>query len=459
MRTLDLSVAGVVASVFLFGSVGSVSAQDIWRAEQADLQFEREVRSTYLIQFRSSVAPSEIKGRANAIAARFGGQIKYTYERVFPGFAIRMNAAAMARLLDADDLGILKISRDEIVSIFAKGDKGPPPGKGGNSDSGGSSCPETLGWNIERVTPIIQDSDGTDSSQPTCNVTEGNTTVQPNYSGSSIKVCVIDTGIAEHIDLNNKSFDTPYNFTNDKSADDLHGHGTHVAGIIGAFANNDNGVVGVAPGVGVYPIKVLNRRGSGSLSGVMMGVQAAAEEDCTIANLSLGAATLSTVIDDAVLCASGINAYGTEPGAFVCTDNSVVFTLAAGNSTKEIDGYSPARVGDGNNKIFTIASFGLGDALRPDDWSYFSNFSGNEKVDFALPGGGILSTVKDGEYKTYSGTSMAAPHMAGLLVRYLEGGGTYLSVDNDILKFGGDVQRDDVFENLIYDWYDIIVDK
>jgi len=136
-----------------------------------------------------------------------------------------------------------------------------------------------------------------------------------------------------------------------------------------------------------------------------------------------------------------------------------LFTLAAGNSIKTIDGYSPARTGHENDKIFTIASFDLGGVGKLDDWSWFSNFTGLKVVDFALPGGGILSMVKDGEYDTYSGTSMAAPHMAGLLVRYLDNGGTQADVDNSILSNGGQVQRDDIYENFIDgDYYDIIID-
>ena len=105
MRALDLSVAGVVASVFLFGSVGSVSAIEPFDLNSVSLQYQREVRSTYIIQFRADVAPSEVQGRANAIAARFQGQIRHTYTRALSGFAIRMNSTAVARLLDADDLG------------------------------------------------------------------------------------------------------------------------------------------------------------------------------------------------------------------------------------------------------------------------------------------------------------------------------------------------------------------
>ena len=146
MRVFNLGVAGVVASVFLFGSVGGVSAIEPFDLSSVSLQFQREVRSTYIIQFQADIAPSEVQGRANAIAARFQGRIRHTYTHALNGFSIRMNAAAMARLLDADDLGIARISRAVIMTVAQSNDnaanptKGPPPGKGGG---GGIELSET----------------------------------------------------------------------------------------------------------------------------------------------------------------------------------------------------------------------------------------------------------------------------------------------------------------------------
>ena len=165
-----------------------------------------------------------------------------------------------------------------------------------------------------------------------------------------------------------------------------------VAGIIAA-KKNDIGVVGVAPGATVIPVKVLSSSGPGSTSGVIAGVNhvAANGKPGDVANMSLGGGVSST-LDKAVIAAAS---------------KGVIFTLAAGNSATSVTGASPARVNAAN--IYTISAV---DSL--DQFASFSNFGLG--VDFAAPGVGIYSTYRDGGYATLSGTSMAAPHAAGLFL-------------------------------------------
>ncbi len=215
------------------------------------------------------------------------------------------------------------------------------------------------------------------------------------YSGSK-KAWVIDTGIQlNHPDLNVDQSIGFSAFTRGKDAsfDDGNGHGTHVAGTIAAI-DNDFGVVGVAAGATVVSIKVLDSRGSGSNSGVIAGVDfvGANANNGDVANMSLGGGA-STALDNAVLAAAS---------------KGIVFVIAAGNSGANANNFSPARV-NGNN-IYTISAMNSSDV-----WASFSNFA-NPPIDYCAPGVGVNSTWISSGYRSISGTSMAAPHAAGVLM-------------------------------------------
>ena len=189
----------------------------------------------------------------------------------------------------------------------------------------------------------------------------------------------------------------------ESSPNDLHGHGTHVAGTIAAKANTI-GVIGVVPGAQVVAVRVLDRRGSGSNSDVIAGVEyvATVGNAGDVANMSLGGG-VSQALDTAVLNASSV----------------VKFALAAGNESENAMNHSPARAGgvNANDNVYTIASFAQGASATDnvDPWSSFSNY-GKPPVSYAEPGSSILSTYKGGGYATMSGTSMATPHFAGILL-------------------------------------------
>lgn len=266
------------------------------------------------------------------------------------------------------DPSIELVEQDRFVALA------PPPGKGksgGGGDSGGTPDPQETPWGIKAVGGA--------------------------HSGSGKRVWIIDTGVdQDHPDLNVNTSLSKTMFTSgrdSKSPDDKNGHGTHVAGTIAALDNNVQ-VVGVAAGAEVVGVKVLDSRGSGSYSTVIAGVDYVASNGSSgdVANMSLGGPA-STALDNAVISAA---------------NNGILFALAAGNDATNAGNQSPARVNHSN--VWTVSAH--------DSTGKFASFSnyGNPPVDYAAPGVSIKSLWKDGGVNTISGTSMASPHMAGVLI-------------------------------------------
>jgi len=213
------------------------------------------------------------------------------------------------------------------------------------------------------------------------------------YTGTK-KVWIIDTGIdLDHADLTVDAASGKTFVTRTTTPDDDNGHGTHCAGIVAAI-DNTVGVVGVAPGAKVVPVKVLDKRGSGAMSVIIAGV------DFVIANGIAG---------DAVNMSLGGGIY--EPLDLKVVEMGVkglFVALAAGNESDNANNHSPARANGLN--VYTISACAVNDI-----WASFSNY-GNPPIDYCAPGVSILSTYKGGVLATMSGTSMAAPHACGVLL-------------------------------------------
>ena len=231
-------------------------------------------------------------------------------------------------------------------------------------------------------------------------------------AGPGVTVAVLDTGVAAHPDLNLVG---GYNCTtSDTTAyNDGHGHGTHVAGTVGANGT----IIGVAPGTPILAVKVLSDSGSGSWSSILCGIDWVARAGnggvprATVANISLGG--LSS--EDASTCASS----SLHQALCNATANGVTFAVAAGNDGIDASGFVPAKYPE----VVTVAALadsdgcagGLGAATgngADDTRASFSNYG--SIVDVAAPGVSIYSTVPGG-YGYMSGTSMASPHVAGML--------------------------------------------
>jgi subtilisin len=243
-----------------------------------------------------------------------------------------------------------------------------------------------------------------------------------SHAGSNdwnIAVAVIDTGSGPHSDLNVVG---GKNCSTGKSFSDGNGHGTHVAGTIGAISNGA-GVVGVAPGIPIYSVRVLNNTGSGSWSSVVCGIDwvtaNASRFNIKVANMSLGGAGT----DDR-------NCGNTNSDALhkaICSSVAagVTYVVAAGNDNSNLSGFVPAAY-DEVLAVTALADFngqpggGAAPTCRSDvdeTPADFSNFAASGSPDanhtIAAPGVCILSTWKGGGYNTISGTSMASPHAAG----------------------------------------------
>jgi subtilase family protein/PA domain-containing protein/putative metal-binding protein/peptidase inhibitor I9/type IX secretion system substrate protein/HYR domain-containing protein/polymorphic membrane protein len=221
----------------------------------------------------------------------------------------------------------------------------------------------------------------------------GITRVGGGLPGAGKRAWIIDTGIDTlHPDLNVNTALSAYVIGTGTSPQDENGHGTHVAGTVAA-KDNAFGVVGVAAGAEVVAVKVLAANGSGAYSWVIAGVNYVAANAAAgdVANMSLGG-PLSAATDAAVLAASA----------------TCPFVLAAGNDAGDANNKSPARVNGPN--VYTVSAMD-----ENDNWAGFSNF-GNPPIDYCEPGVNVLSCALNSGYAFNSGTSMAAPHLSGLLL-------------------------------------------
>ncbi len=208
-------------------------------------------------------------------------------------------------------------------------------------------------------------------------------------------VWIIDSGVdLNHPDLNIDAERSRSFVSGETTVDDVNGHGTHVAGIIGAL-NNNLGVLGVASGAQMVALKVLDKEGEGRVSDILRAVAYASlnGQAGDVVNMSLGGEGTSLALEREIRAAA---------------DKGIFFTIAAGNEGEAASAYSPARINHSN--VFTVSAVD-----STDTFASFSNF-GNDVVDVAAYGVRITSTWMNGRYAIASGTSAAAPHVAALLL-------------------------------------------
>lgn len=328
--------------------------------------------------------PPDVARAAVAHAVqRSGGRVLHAFDLI-PAVAVEVPLPALQGILRNPNLRrvVSLVEPDVVVALPRPVGPEAKPAKPGKPPKEPQQPPQVLPWGVDRIDAELAWDAAND--------------------GAGIKVCVIDTGIQkDHPDLvenvkGGRNFVARRRTVNPDAWDDDNGHGTHVAGIIAA-SHNDIGVVGVAPQAWLYAAKVLNKQGLGYLSDVVAAIQWAVNNDMDVVNMSLGASAGSTALESACDAAA-------EAG--------VVLVAAAGNEgdgdpdTNEVS-YPAAYA-----SVIAVSATDANDAVP--GWS-----SSGPQVELAAPGVSILSTWKGGTYKTISGTSMAAPHVAGTVALVL----------------------------------------
>lgn len=203
-----------------------------------------------------------------------------------------------------------------------------------------------------------------------------------------VTIAVLDTGVQlDHPDLVNR-LTTGFNVEDSSSnANDDFGHGTHVAGIIGATVNNEEGIAGVSWYNKIMPVKVLNSTGAGSTYSVAQGIIWATDNGAKVINMSLGNYASADFLHEAIKYAY---------------EKDVVLIAASGNDNTERPGYPAAYP-----EVFAV-----GATSNTHERASFSNYG--DYIDVVAPGDSIASTYIGGQYAALSGTSMASPHVAAL---------------------------------------------
>ncbi|MFI9813759.1 S8 family serine peptidase [Saccharothrix variisporea] len=321
--------------------------------------------SAYIVVLADGVATS-------SVTADHAVTVDHVYSSALRGYSGRMTAATAARL--ARDPRVVLVQPDGVATTTA----------------------QTTPTGIDRIDAELSPTaaiDGTDQRV-------------------TVDVAVIDTGVdLDHPDLNVYTAGAK-NCSTGKSADDGNGHGTHVAGTIGAL-DNGVGVVGVAPGARIWPVRVLNAQGSGSFSDIICGIDyvTAHANEIEVANMSLGGSGSDS--------ACGTNKDAMHEAICRSVAAGVTYVVAAGNSAANSSTFVPAAY-DEVITVSALADFngqpggGAAATCRTDVDDTFADFSNyGPDVDLIAPGVCILSTWKGGGYNTISGTSMASPHTAG----------------------------------------------
>ena len=333
----------------------------------AQLDPKDQFSGIYFVKLEAE--PAEVVSIARDLATEFGFEPIHIYDSANEGFSVRLPHGPVPNEIE-------RLTVVESVTLDERQELAPP-------DEG---------------TPITVGAD---------EVPEGLLRIGAPYGAvldwSSVHVAVVDTGIdAAHPDLNvvGEADLVCANTRDCAPGGDPQGHGTHVAGTIGAIADG-SGVVGVAPGVPLHAVRVLGADGSGYLTDILAGLEYVLDNpEIRVVNMSLGGPSGSGMDREMREALDRLEAAG------------VVVAVAAGNEEQNTDNVTPA----GLDRGIVVSAY---DAAGGDNgFAWFSNFG--DAVDIASPGVSIVSTWPGGEYAALDGTSMATPHVAGAAAVLLE---------------------------------------